>query len=250
MSISSLVDKIYVMAIPERINYISNILKKDYKIDFEIVSAILGKDINKQDLIDKNIISKNIKLNNNQIACYLTFLKTLDIFLNTDSEKCIIFEDDLQLPLVGINYYEKIKQLLEETPKNFDMIYMGRCYDDCSRDQKITENVSRCFFPKCNHALIVSKKGAKKLKNILKYLSYEKDVTIANSIFNKNLIAYAANPPLFYQNRNNIKSTLGYKYQKLPICENYTTKIIIIGGITIILILIIIIILIKITKKN
>lgn len=264
MSVSSLVDKIYVMAIPDRINYITKILK-DHGIDFEIVSAILAKDIDIRDLISKNIVSKKAKVTKNQVACYLTFKKTLDNFLSTGSDKCILFEDDLKAPKIGINYYEKIRQLLEETPKDFDIIYMGRCYDNCCRDQKITKNVSRCFEPKCNHAVIISKKGAEKLKNILKTLPDAKDITISRSISKGDLIAYAATPALFYQDRKNVKSTLRNDFQSLPICEKCNiiegyreysgykgtqTKVIIIGGVLILLILVAIIIVIKVTKKK
>lgn len=61
MDINSLVDKVYVICLPKRKAYITNVMNK-LGIKYEIIDAILKKNINKKKLMKNGIITNNIFL--------------------------------------------------------------------------------------------------------------------------------------------------------------------------------------------
>lgn len=210
--------QIYVITIPDRKEYIKAILKQ-IKINPIIFNAILKKDIKKHKLIQSKILRPKNRVNKGKIACHLSHLTVLKKFFNSKNNNCFIFEDDLQNPVISLLDMNKyIDHIMLNVPKDYDIIYFGRCWDHCHLDTKITNNLVRSFKPRCRHAYGVSRKGASK---IIKYSLPMKhkggDDIIAKYIKKGNIISYAVTPPLFYQNRSQLGTNLG-NYNELPEC--------------------------------
>ncbi len=221
--IHQLVDKVYVVCLDKRRKYIKDIMKK-YNIKVKIIRAIPKDILNRDELIDNNIIDKDCELNIGRIACHLSHIKTLKKFLSTDGQSCLIFEDDLKPPDPNINYHEKIKYIVNSVPYDYDIIYFGRCWDHCEHDIEIVPGVVQSFFPQCRHAYITSREGAKKIINYTLPLGkWPGDYSIANLIKDKTITSYAATPPIFFQNRSEIGSELNNK-DSLRECSSTASK--------------------------
>ena len=198
----------YVITLPNRKEYIQQIMP-GFHLEPIIFPAILKKNLARINLIENKFLNPDSKLNMGQIACHYSHIQALKSFLKTPQPWALIFEDDIEAAKQDKGYYKtRIENILRGVPPNFDLIYLGRCYDKCQYDQLIVPGLVRCFRPLCRHSYIVSRKGAESIINNTIPLKIQGDNTIANLISRRKLIAYAAKPALFYQNRKDLGSNL------------------------------------------
>ena len=198
----------YVITLPNRKNYIERIMP-GFGLNPAIFPATLKKSLRRDSLVKSNFLNPESKLNMGQIACHYSHIRVLKTFLKTSEPMALIFEDDIEPAKKNKDYYNlQIKNILAHVPHNFDLIYLGRCYDRCQNDQNISPGLVRCFWPLCRHSYIVSRRGALSIINLTLPLKIQGDNTIANLIKRKRLIAYAAKPALFHQNRKQLGSNL------------------------------------------
>lgn len=108
----------------------------------------------------------DVEISYGQIGCLLSHFKVLKHIIDNNINKATIFEDD-------VSFHPQWKTLcieyLNETPKDFDVIFIGNGLDSCrniNNTPKIT--TESCF---CTHAYIVTLEGAKKIFNSL--LNYD-----------------------------------------------------------------------------
>ena len=209
LTINNLVDAVYVISMPNRKAYITNVLKM-FKITPIFIDPTLKTSLDRSQLINKGLITKSCKLNKGRIACHMSHIKTLQTFLLSTHSTCLIFEDDLEKPSKSIDYFSEIKNIIGNVPNDYDIIYLGRCWDKCNKDIKVTNNIVQTFFPQCRHAYIVSRSGAKKIiSESLPLSKFPGDFTIAKAIENEKITAFATTPPLFRQNRTQLGTVLG-----------------------------------------
>jgi hypothetical protein len=111
------------------------------------------------------------------IGAYLSHIKTLQTFINSPHNTCIIFEDDYQ-PLKIDTFWSDVG-LLFECGKDFDLVM-------CSYNELKSEATDVSFLHKVNHSytasgFIITKKFAHVLKefweNGVKLLIQEEDMT-------------------------------------------------------------------------
>jgi GR25 family glycosyltransferase involved in LPS biosynthesis len=118
---------------------------KNNKFTFSIqkVDAVVGKNLNVQELIDQHIITDkifegaednpnkvepfgaNIKIRKNELGCYLSHLKTYDIIKSKNKKDgySVIFEDDFELTSDFIYTLEKTMTTLKDI--DFDFLFLG-----------------------------------------------------------------------------------------------------------------------------
>ena len=202
--------QVYVITLDNRKNYIQNIMH-DINLQCIYFPAILKKNINKNKLIKSGFLSAKNKLNNGQIACHLSHIAVLKKFLNSNAQNCLIFEDDLKTPESNNTYLQKSLSLI---PSNYDIIYLGRCWDRCKKSIPINDFIVKCFTPQCRHAYGVSRKGAQKIIKLTRPLIKAGDFTISRQIAKGNIIAYSPKLSIFFQNRENLSSNLGNIYKQ------------------------------------
>ena len=51
---------------------------------------------------------------------------------------------------------------LKDADKDWDMVFLGRCFDDCKRDEVVAKWLVRPKAPKCLHAYALTRRGAQK----------------------------------------------------------------------------------------
>lgn len=223
--------KIYVICIPSRKEYIKNVMEY-IGITPIYIDAILASTLPSLNLLmDKKIIDekflirflgedyRNVLEENNdnlfigikgKVALHLTLIDVMRLFLESNDEKCLVFEDDILKPPDINILFSRFRNIFENEIKNdYNMINLGRCYDDCSNNIKYSENLVGNTRAMCTHAMIYDRKIANLIINSLP-LYGGGDYVVAEAVASdKNLIYYSVTPPLFYQNNDEISSTLG-----------------------------------------
>lgn len=157
--LSDYFNQCYVITLPKRKEYIKNTFNQ-MNIIYTPFNAILGKDLNKNKLISDGIL-KNSYLNENIIACSLSHLEVIRKFYNSsfnDYDTCIIFEDDIVL---NKNHLKQMIKIMNNIPKDWDLINLGRCWDTCTKDIQINNYIVKSTDPLCTQSYGITRKCAK-----------------------------------------------------------------------------------------
>jgi GR25 family glycosyltransferase involved in LPS biosynthesis len=170
---------------------------------------------------------------NGNIGCNLSMLKVFLTIVQNKIPYASIFEDDI---LFHDEWNRLAPDFFKNTPKNFDIIYMGNQIDECKYNNDIPRiNKKSCF---CMHAIIISLKGASKMLNLILNWDYNAEYATkcmdrkADGITNCDIILKN------YQDRINKKelnpNTLIWycwngtrnscQYNKLPLDNNRTSR--------------------------
>ena len=220
-----LIDKIYCIALEKRLDYMKKTLINYYnfpKYKITFIKPYLKDKLNIDELIKNNILYKNNNLSLGQIACYLSHYKCLNLFNKSNKEICLLFEDDIEQ--TNKDVITKINSIIKNVPKNFDIIYLGRCFSKCYLDKKINEDLCKTKYSLCMHSYIVSKKGCKKILKHLFPIKIPIDNLLGNLSYSGKLNSYATTKQIFEQKREKtgrFKSNLEYALfmKKFPICH-------------------------------
>ena len=206
-----------IITIPERINHVKKFCKS-FDIKKTIFNAILKKDISYNNVY-------NLKIG--EIACALSQEAVIKNFINSNLKSMLLLEDD-NIPFTNSFYsdvglkldYIKdyITEAVKSLPNDWDVLYLGRCWDDCTNNIPINNYIVKTRRTLCHHAIAFSRKGAYIiLENISHPLNVPIDHIVANLTLYGKLNTYATILPIFYQNRDELNSTIG-NYDHLPIC--------------------------------
>ena len=196
----------------EKIDYL-----KSFGIETVLVKGVNGKTIPIEEIVKR--VSNTYKTfgPKSAIGCALSHMNTWKLFLKTNDEYAIIFEDDVVLE---DNFNEKLKLALQDVPKDYDILYLGctGCDDEqkfntikfmatlwmspktFNPPRKITDHISIPSAAFATHAYIVSRKGATKLlKNLDGKLHHHIDICIQNLVLDNQIESYAVTPRIAYQ---------------------------------------------------
>ena len=90
---------------------------KHYNIEAKFIKPFLKDNLDINKLIEKKLLKKNYLeesekakkitksysgINTGRIACHLSHMKTLSLFLKSKNKICLIFEDDIKMEDPGI----------------------------------------------------------------------------------------------------------------------------------------------------
>lgn len=206
-----------IITIPERIDHVNKFCKS-FDIKPTIFNAIL-----KKDLVYNNVY--NLKIG--EIACALSQEAVLKNFIQSESKSMLMLEDD-NIPFTNefyknvglkLNFVKDyIAKCVKTLPDDWDVLYFGRCWDDCANHTPYNDYIVKTKRTLCHHAIAFSRKGAAIiLTHITHPLNVPIDHVVANLTTYGKLNTYASILPVFYQNRIELNSTIG-NYDHLPIC--------------------------------
>lgn len=203
-------DVIYVICLDSRREHMNKFIKK-LNLNVQFIDPVLKKNLSYSELFNKGIITQFVKnkMTLGECACYLSHLKTHKIFQKSNYNKCLILEDDLEIPYIFNNKTnEKYKKILNKVPKNWEALYLGRCWDVCRKTQKINNDIIIPFRPLCTHAIGFTKIGSIKfLKNKFP-IKQPVDHFFSDNILMENIYTYAITPNLFNQDRESNNSSI------------------------------------------
>ena len=204
-------DEINVIYIPKRLDYCQNIFKK-LLVNPTFVAGTL-----------KDTIIPTKELSNGKIACYLSHVNILQNFLNSKNNTCLIFEDDIKPNNSIHNMNIILKDVFSNIPINWDVLYLGRCLDSCTKDNKISNYLVKNINPNCTHAIAFTKKGVQKFYENSGFIPKDKpiDWVIRDLIKSGKLNSYSVKPSLFRQNRENFSSEIDKQTNSISDCSNF-----------------------------
>lgn len=251
--INKIFKHIYVIYIPNREKYIRETLEK-LEIKAEFIPAILIKDMPSfKELMKMNLLcpqffynhlkyegwtpytdldeldkaaeraetgsDKYIRGLKGKLALHLSYLKIFNMFLETNSKHCLIFEDDILYTnknKLNLRFKEIFLQELKGI--NYDYINLGRCFDLCKLNTKFSKNLIVDSYPLCTHSCVYSRRIAEELiKSSLPLLKGGDHIIKELFYYNPKYKCFTARPALFHQNKN-FESTLGNSNKELPEC--------------------------------
>lgn len=227
--LENIFDRKEIITIPSRINNVKEFCKS-FNLNQSIFNAILIKDIRKRKL---EYVTNKCLLRDGEIACALSQEEVLRNFILSNDNSLLMLEDDLtpfsnkiyknsNLLLKDLEKY--IKNAYNNLPYSWDILYLGKCWDDCDSNININKYIVKTHHTLCHHAIAFSRSGANKiLMNITHPLKKPIDHIVADLTSNGVLNSYALRIPVFYQNRDDLSTTIG-NYDGLPMCKKKTRK--------------------------
>lgn len=203
------VDSIIIICLPQRHDYV-----KDFCNNMGI-HPIIFKAIDKHTIHTKDIdITTNAKLNLGEKACYLSHLQVWK-HIEKQGGNVLILEDDVMVT----KYINKIDQIMIQAKNlQWDLLYLGRCWDLCQRNMPISNDLVSTKFPGCTHAYIVTPKSCTKLISLMSKMQNTLDRSIKFLAKQNILTCIASSHNMFVQNRKLIRSELGHVNEVLYKC--------------------------------
>lgn len=206
-----------IITIPKRKKHVHKFCKS-FEIKPTFFDAILKNEISYRN-------SYGLKIG--EIACALSQEAVLRKFIETGKSSMIMFEDD-NIPFtykfykknkISLNHIKKyIKKAYNMLPSDWDVLYLGRCWDNCGRNIKINKYLYKTHRTLCHHAIAFSRQGAIRVLEAISHpLQRPIDHIVARLTTRGEIDSYATIIPIFYQNREKMKSTVG-NFDNLPIC--------------------------------
>ena len=189
-------DKIYVITLEKRKEYVTNVFSA---LDTypKYINALFKDDLKN---VYEKICSKKIQHSFGEIGCYYSHRQALKDCVNSKAKICAIFEDDM------INVHSKdvlfanIEQSLKELPGDWEMLFLGRCLDDCEKMVHISPTLIKPHFTLCTHAYIVNQKGAAILLQHSIHMKKPIDMLYAKLVNKNKIKGYAVEHNFFNQN--------------------------------------------------
>ena len=164
-----------------------------------------------------------VHLNNGERACLWSHRELIREAYEAGLNRILIFEDDVSTYLDSKRIEAELEILFQgvkegkwETP---NMIYLGKCLDNCFALRLLEGNLFQTFEPLCLHAYIVDRVTMATLL-AMDYFPNPIDVIFADLIKSGKLRAYTYHPSLFFQdNFNNTSSLRGKDASIVNYCE-------------------------------
>jgi len=150
------------------------------------------------------------------LGCAMSHLNVWKTFIKTKKQFCLILEDDVifykkNIQNINYNLYNDTIKVLNYTPKNFDLLYLG-CFDstvfqyamtilsNAGSFKKINKYINKPSVALATHSYIISRKGAKNLIKLLDgNINNHIDFCIQRLNKNKLLNVYSCNSKLIHQ---------------------------------------------------
>jgi glycosyl transferase family 25 len=185
----------------ERLNRISNSLNK-LKLSFERFNAIDGYSLTHEEIQNNTtFIGRNFLCNRGIIGCSLSHLNIWKKFIESEDELICICEDDSQFNENFKIIYDNIHNIYQKLNFDFLNLNCGGITYSFHKTIKINNFIfQKPFFPTLFTCYILSKKGAKKLVNHLKNVTYHIDFDIACYNLTNNFEYYSLSSPNILEN--------------------------------------------------
>ena len=208
----------YVISLDNPKILLDNISK--YGLNPILINGVNGSKLSSNEINNNTTLLCSMFCPKSVIGIAMSHIKSWKEFVKSKKDVALFFEDDA---IFEDNFREKLDISLENTPKDFDILYLG-CFG-CDNfinfftlmnngiinlnSSKVNKYVKKPEIAFALHSYVLSRKGAKKL---IKYfdtnINYYIDYTIQYLIRNNQINAYSLNTRIVYQtSTDNTSST-------------------------------------------
>ncbi|KAF8499083.1 hypothetical protein F5888DRAFT_1687606 [Russula emetica] len=150
-----------------------------------------------------------------KVACWYSHLQTIREVANGKDEAVLILEDDVDIER---DVKWRLRALLDALPNDWDIVYLGHCWSDETRlptlrnvslrlptGQTTLSGLHPASSPKCTHAYMLSRIGARRVVAHLRHppFAYSRaiDQALAWLIQSRRLRAFSIVPPVVVQRK-------------------------------------------------
>ena len=225
----------YVISLPARKDMVRETLK-GAGIHPRFVEPVMKDELDRKALTESGFLATDCSLNNGRIACHMSHLKTMRMFLDTREDMCVIFEDDIYTRFSKEEIWRiaaSLERDIQTKRVPWDIIYLSKCWDKCDTMKKIGTHLYTSPAPVCRHAYVVTRQGAQKIIDGTSHMhKLPGDEMYRKMIKDGTLLALSCAPQLFWQNRQEqgvLRSNLGNNNMNMPECStsNKTLSVVI-----------------------
>ena len=181
--------------------------KNSFKFSIEKIDAVVGKNLDLNELIQQkkihpDIANEQLKLNafdgkvdnrKREVGCYLSHLKTYELIkLKNKGEYSIILEDDFQLTKEFMYALEDTLTRVKNNNVNFDFLFLGITGNN---GDNILDNVYKVKTPSMGtHGYLINNKSIDKIIEKLSFIDEIVDYQIFKKGEQNELIVLRVNP--------------------------------------------------------
>ena len=223
------VDKALIVCMPQRRNHMASYLDS-VSFHAEYVEAIDQNTLHEDTLQSacneegtcQLLQQHNLSLA--EIACYLSHLKALKVFIDDkDAHVALIMEDDLKPvePIDLMDFKSNVNRVFEVTPKDWQFINMGPCWTWCEARKPVDADgvVYDSHSSKCSHFYVLTKAAAQEIyTNSFPLYNIPYDVKINILARQKKIRMYESGIQVAKQDRVAVQ-TLLHHYDDMPVCN-------------------------------
>lgn len=213
----------YVISLKNPKDLLINI-KNNYNLNPIWIEGVNGKKLTNEEIKNNTKKVYSFLGPKSAIGCAMAHIKAWKTFIESGEENCIIFEDDV---VFEDNFYNKMKNSLENTPLDFDILFLG--YTGCGeaitkflsfaynilygnnnkKDKYMNEYIFEPVFVSALHAYVLSRKGAIKLVyNLEKKIANHIDLSIFKLYKQNKINVYCLKNRIAYQTSTNTCNSL------------------------------------------
>lgn len=223
--------KTYIISLNKPVKLINQL--NDLGFATELFNGINGNTIN-LDTIKKHFNTYWFNIAPpSTLGCAMSHLSVWKKFLKTKKSHCLIVEDDVifykkNIQNINYNLYNDTINVLNYTPTDFDLLYLG-CFDstvfqyamiilsNSGSFKKINKYINKPSVALATHSYIISRQGAKKLIKLLDHnINNHIDFCIQRLNKNKLLNVYSCNSKLIHQTSTDAGFNLSSKGGETP----------------------------------
>jgi len=183
----------------------------EYNLNPILINGINGAKLSPTEINHNTTLLCSMFCPKSVIGIAMSHIKSWKEFVKSKNNLALFFEDDA---IFVDNFRQQLDISIENTPKNFDILYLGCFGCDNSINfftlinngiinlnaSKINKYIKKPEIAFALHSYILTRKGAKKLINYYdKNISYYVDYTIQYLIRNNQINAYSLNKRIVYQ---------------------------------------------------
>lgn len=191
------------------------------KIEFEIINAVNGDDLDLKKMVADGKIAKEVLTDSSykgfgviekrkyEVGCYLSHIRTYET-IKSDVDSgildpkgySIIFEDDLEIQDGYFTELQKAMNFLTKNRPDFDMLFLGLHSD---KNDLIGDNVYRpnckniynCYY---SHAYLIPNDKVSKIMNMMEFIDNTVDIKMIDLSENGGLNVFRVMPDIVNQN--------------------------------------------------
>lgn len=139
--------------------------------------------------LTKGYLSLNLTVRNR------VFGRAVDMGL----EQFVVFEDDLMERVPADSVQQRLADIMQEVPVDWDMIYLEYCMERCGAARTVSPSLRSAVKPYCTAAIVYRTAALDRLRGCLDTRKQLIDFSYVDCITSGELVAYVASPPLFAQ---------------------------------------------------
>jgi GR25 family glycosyltransferase involved in LPS biosynthesis len=199
----------YIISLHNPINLLNQI--SEYNLNPILIEGVDGSKLTNSEINQNTTLLCSMFCPKSVIGISMSHIKSWKEFIKSKQKLAVFFEDDV---VFIDNFRKKLDDVIENTPSDFDILYLG-CFG-CDNPinfftlvnngivnlnaSKINKYVKKPEIAFALHSYVLTRKGARKLINYFdKKINYHIDYIIQYLIRNNQINAYSLNKRIVYQ---------------------------------------------------